>query len=784
MGLISNNKITMFDSLKNSINKADEIFMNVSFIRDSGVKLLIKDLEEAKKNGKKIKILTSDYIKITEPNALYRLLDIGGTKIFNNVSNKSFHPKAYIFKKDDEYEVYVGSSNISYSALISGIEWNYHFINNENEEVKEILKEFEELYEKNSFELTLDWLREYEKRYRKNEYGTIFDGSQEKRDSKIEPIKFQIPALYELSKTREEGYKKAMIVVGTGLGKTYLAVFDSMNFKKILFVAHRDEILRGAKNSFENVYKNERTYGYFTGLQKDTEQDIIFASISTLSKSEYLRDEYFSRKNFDYIIIDEFHHSSSKSYLRVLDYFQPDFLLGLTATPDRNDNGDIYKLCDYNIAYECDFRVGINNGWLVPFKYYGIYDDTDYSLIPWRSGKYDIFALENALIVEKRLELVFEKYMNYKKKFTIGFCASVKHCKIMNDYFTKKKVRSEIIIGETPISKRQNIIENFKNGKIDIIFTVDIFNEGVDIPVIDTILFLRPTDSYTIFIQQLGRGLRTCDGKKEVVILDFVGNYKGAELRPLFLTGNYKKNKKVINVTDNDFLLPEGCNAEFSFELIEQFEKFKRKNIRLEELIKEEYKNIMEKLDKVPNIIDIYTFGEIPVHSYIKTFKGWYNFQKEMNVLNEVQKNYSNLGIEFLNFLENTSMTKSYKMPLFLALVEDLSERKSIGEIGKYFRNFYQVKEYKKDLNNKKHIDLENWTDRDFEKLAEDNPIKYLTEKGKNKEFFIYEKPNFILNKELYKELNNYEFMKEVKERIKYRIINYFSRKYMEDKCQ
>ena len=774
----------MFDSLKNSIKKSNEIIMIVSFIRDSGIKLLIKDLEEAKKNGTKIKILTSDYMKVTEPNALYRLLDIGGIKIFNNLLNKSFHPKTYIFKQNNKYEVYIGSSNISYSALINGVEWNYHFIDNRNEEIKEILNEFNDLYEKNSFELTIEWLREYEKKYRKNNYGAIFDGIKEKKEEIIEPIKFQIPALYELSKTREEGYKKAMIVVGTGLGKTYLAVFDSMNFKKVLFIAHRDEILRGARKSFENVYKNEKTYGYFNGLEKDTKQDIIFASISTLSKSEYLRDEYFSRKNFDYIVVDEFHHSSSKSYLKVLDYFQPEFLLGLTATPDRNDNGNIYKLCDYNIAYECDFRVGINNGWLVPFKYYGIYDDTDYSLIPWRSGKYDIFALENVLIVEKRLELVYQKYIEHRKKFTIGFCASVKHCKIMNDYFIKKKIKSEIIIGETPINKRQEIIENFKIGKIDVIFTVDIFNEGVDIPVIDTILFLRPTDSYTIFIQQLGRGLRTSEGKNEVIILDFVGNYKGAELKPLFLTGNYKKGKKLINPIDKEFLLPEGCSAEFSFELIEQFEKLKRKNIKLEELIKEEYQSLINKLEKVPSLMDIYTFGEIPVHSYIKTFKGWYNFQKEMDVLNENQKVYSNLGIEFLNFLESTSMTKSYKMPLFLSLFENLHKEKNITEIGEYFKKFYQDKEHIKDLNNKKHNDLENWNNKKFEKLAEENPVKFLTEKGKNKEFFTYEKPNFILSDELYKELNNDEYMKEVKERIKYRIINYFSRKYMEDKCQ
>lgn len=771
----------MYESLKKSIQESDEIIMNVSFIRDSGMKLLIKDLKEAKERGKRIKILTSDYMKVTEPNALYRLLEIGGVKIFDNPLNKSFHPKTYIFRRKDDFEIYVGSSNISYSALISGVEWNYNFVSGQNDEVKEILDEFTELYERNSFELTLQWLREYEKRYKKSEYGEIFDNQEKRSDEVIEPIKFQIPALYELSKTREEGYKKAMIVVGTGLGKTYLAVFDSMNFKRVLFIAHRDEILRGARNSFESVYRDSRSYGYFNALEKESKKDIVFASISTLSKSEYLRDEWFAKDSFDYIVVDEFHHSSSKSYLKVLNYFQPQFLLGLTATPDRADNGDIYKLCDYNIAYECDFRVGINNDWLVPFEYYGIYDDTDYSLIPWRSGKYDLEALENALVIEKRLDLVFKKYMEHRKKSTVGFCASIKHCEVMNQYFRKQGVKSEIIIGETPISKRQEIIGKFKEREIEVIFTVDIFNEGVDIPCIDTLLFLRPTLSYTIFIQQLGRGLRTFEGKESVRVLDFVGNYKGAELRPLFLTGNYKKGKGVINTTDKEFLLPEGCSAEFNFKLIEYFEKFKRKSIRQEELVKLDYKNLMETLERVPTLMDNYTFGEIPVHMYIKTFKGWYNFQKEMGVLSEEQKSYSQKGIDFLYFLETTSMTKSYKMPLFLALFENLEKSQSLERIGEYFKKFYQSKEHWRDLNNKKHEDWESWSKEKFQKLAEDNPIKYLTEKGKNVEFFTYENKIFTLNDELYNEIvKNEKILEEIRERIEYRIVNYFSRKYME----
>lgn len=771
----------MYEVLKKSINESDEIIMNVSFIRDSGIKLLIDELKEAKEKGKKIKILTSDYMRVTEPNALYRLLEVGGVKIFNNPSNKSFHSKTYIFKRENQFEIYIGSSNISYSALITGVEWNYNFIKEKDAEVAEILEEFGELYEKNSFELTLEWVREYEKRYRKNEYGELFDKDEKLENREIEPIKFQIPALYELSKTREEGYKKALVIVGTGLGKTYLSVFDSKAFNKILFIAHRDEILREARKSFQSFYGNKKTYGFFNGTKKENNKDIVFASISTLSKDEYLNETWFSKKSFDYIVVDEFHHSSSKSYLKVLNYFEPEFLLGLTATPDRNDNGDIYKLCDYNIAYECDFRVGINNGWLVPFEYFGIYDDTDYSLIPWRSGKYDLLALENALIVEKRVENIFKKYMEYRKNFTVGFCASINHCKVMNEYFRKKGIKSEIIIGDTPIVKRQEIIERFQQKKIEVIFTVDIFNEGVDIPCIDTLLFLRPTLSYTIFIQQLGRGLRTFDGKDKLRVLDFVGNYKGAELRPAFLTGEYKREKSSINVIDKNYLLPEGCSTEFDFKLIEYFEKLKRKNIKQEELVKLDYQKLMEVLEKVPTIMEIYTFGEIPVHMYIKTFKSWYNFQKEIGVLNEQQKNYSQKAIEFLSFLESTSMTKSYKMPLFLALFDTLNREQSIEKIGEYFKKFYQNKRYAKDLNNKKHMEWENWSNKKFEKLAEENPIKHLTEKGKNMEYFTYEDRIFSLNKELYEEiLRNKELLKEIRERIEYRVINYFSRKYME----
>lgn len=784
MGLISNNKITMYDSLKNSIDSADEIIMNVSFIRDSGLKLLLPELLKAKELGKTIKILTSDYMNITEPNALYRLLDIPGVKIFNNPSNQSFHPKTYIFKNKEKIEIYVGSSNVSYSALVSGAEWNYKFSDDiDLKATTEILNEFEELYDKNSFDLTLEWLRKYEKQYSRNDFENLIDPqSFIKVEKKLEPIKFQIPALYELSKTREEGYKKALVVVGTGLGKTYLSAFDSMNFNRILFIAHRDEILKDAKKTFKNIYESKKTYGFFSGYQKDIGKDVTFASVSTLSKQEYLSHEYFAKDYFDYIVIDEFHHSSAPSYLKILEYFKPKFLLGLTATPDRNDSGDIYKLCDYNIAYECDFRVGINNGWLVPFEYFAIYDDTDYSMIPWRNGKYDLEVLENSLIVEKRIELIYKKYMEYRKKSTIGFCASIRHCEIMHKYFSDRKIKSAMIVGDTPIIKRQEIISNFKDGKLDIIFTVDVFNEGVDIPCIDTILFLRPTSSYTVFIQQLGRGLRTFEGKQKLRILDLVGNFRGAELKPGFLSGHRKGKDKAISPIDSNFILPSGCTANFDFKLIEYFEQQKNKNSKLDDRLKAAYEDVKEILERTPSIMDIYTFGELPIHIYLKKYKSWYNFLKSIDQLSEEQKNYSNLAIEFLQFLEKTSMTKSYKIPLLYSLFNQESKRTiHLSEVAKSFKEFYYNPLHGKDLNNRKHNDWKKWDLKKFELLARENPIYFLTKNGNNKNFFKFEDSIFSLNINLSQETNDKkELLEDILDRLEYRNTNYFRRKYME----
>ena len=785
--VFTGHKQPILPKLQHCIKKAKKIYFIVSFIRDSGIKLLIKIIKEASLEGKEIKIITSNYMNITEPNALYRLYEVfekdKNIKIFNNPSI-SFHPKTYIFEYEDgEGEILVGSSNISYSALMTGVEWNYAFKKSSHKkEYFQFLDEFEELYEENSVLLTLEWLREYEQTYRKNK--DIIDEVPPKL--KLEPINFQIPALYELCKTREEGHTKAMVTVATGLGKTYLGAFDSLSYKKILFIAHNIEILEQAQISFLSVHKGKSAQ-FFTGNKKSTEGDLIFASIQTLGKQKYLTEEYFSKDHFDYIIIDEFHHADAPTYRRLIDYFEPKFLLGLTATPDRADNGDIYEICDYNIAYECNFKTGINNGWLVPFEYYGIYDDTDYSSIPWRSGKYDLEALENKLMIEERSADILKKYKTYAKNKTIGFCASVKHAKYMEEYFLKNKVKCATILGETPTNERIQIIKDFRNGDLKLIFVVDIFNEGIDIPDIETVMFLRPTTSYTIFIQQLGRGLRNNKGKEKLRVLDFVGNYRGSHWKPLFLSGNYNpKDPKQKTISAIDVELPQGCSSNFDLKLIDYLEEERKRKEPFKEKLIHEFMRVENKLNKIPSMMDIETYGKYPVDIYIKIFKSWLNFLVDIEraTPNELKIWEDNIGKDFLAFLEKTAMTKSYKIPTLLSFIEgdQIIEEVPAITIGENFSEFYSNKLHGKDLNNKKHKNWTTWGIKEFEKLAVDNPIKFLTKSSS--QFFDYDsdKKIFYLNKKVYEILkDNKEIIEKIKDRLEYKKTGYFKRKYGEE---
>ena len=510
----------LYYQLIQSMKKAESVDIIVSFLMESGVRMLLKELEHTLKRGAKIRILTGNYLGITQPSALYLIKRKLGDRVdlrFYCEKGRSFHPKSYIFHYTDHSELYIGSSNISRSALTSGIEWNYRFSSQKDpENYKEFFRTFEDLFVNHSIIIDDKELKRYSQNWHRPAVAKDLDRydftESETNDTKIKPLYeprgAQIEALCALEDTRAEGAQKALIQAATGIGKTFLAAFDSKKYEKVLFVAHREEILKQAAVSFQNV-RNSKDYGFFMGAEKCTDKSLIFASVASLGKSEYLNEQYFASDYFDYVVIDEFHHAVNDQYRKIVEYFKPQFLLGLTATPERMDGKNMYEICDYNVPYEISLKDGINKGMLVPFHYYGIYDETDYTKLHVVRGKYVEEELNKTYIGNLyRHDLIYKYYCKYGSKQALGFCCSRKHAEEMAKEFNSRGIPSAAVYsnadGEFSMD-RTEAIEKLERGKIKVIFSVDMFNEGVDIPSVDMVMFLRPTESPIVFLQQLGR---------------------------------------------------------------------------------------------------------------------------------------------------------------------------------------------------------------------------------------------------------------------------------------
>ncbi len=600
---------------------------------ESGVRLLLEDLRDAMNRQVPIRILCGAYMSITEPSALVLLKNELGphAELRMDVNlRRSFHPKCYIFHDENGCHAYIGSSNLSASALTSGVEWNYR-IDSKTDPMNfnQICEEFEGLFEQSRI-LDEELLNLYIQAWKKppilrqtnleemlNENGEV---DQEKET--VKPHGAQIEALYALKKTRENGNRKAMIQAATGVGKTYLAAFDSLEFQKVLFVAHRKEILEQAAKSFHHV-RPDKSFGFIDGNNKDMDQDLTFASVATLCSDNILQEDVLAPDSCDYIVVDEFHHAAAQSYTKILNYFKPKFLLGLTATPQRMDGRSVYALCDFNVPYSINLQSAINRGLLVPFRYYAIYDQTDYStmrksngrlnalcdfnvpysinlqsainrglLVPFRyyaiydqtdystmrksNGRLSIQDLEEAYSLNlERNQLILKHYRKYPSKQAIGFCASKNHALQMSRFFNENGISAAAVYSGSKDNQymmtRQKALDELRQENLQIIFTVDLFNEGLDVNTIDLVLFLRPTESPTIFLQQLGRGLRLAPNKQYLTVLDFIGNYDKAAMAPALLA-NITSRQVCLKTIQNP-ILPDNCFMDFDLELIDLFEE-------------------------------------------------------------------------------------------------------------------------------------------------------------------------------------------------------------------
>lgn len=765
---------------------------------ESGVKMILNDLKSALNRGVEIRILTGNYLGITQPSALYLIKKELDNKIdlrFYNDKNRSFHPKSYIFHYDNMSEIYIGSSNISRSALTSGIEWNYRFNSITNEDnFNEFFYKFQDLFYNHSIIIDDEELKQYSKNWHKpalsKDLAKYDEYEQEQIVELFQPRGVQIEALYALEDSRAEGATKGLVQAATGVGKTYLAAFDSVKYEKVLFVAHREEILHQAAISFKNVRKSD-DYGFFYGKQKDIDKSVIFASVATLGKSQYLNSQYFSKDYFDYIVIDEFHHAVNNQYLQIVDYFEPKFLLGLTATPERMDGKNIYEICDYNVPYEISLKEAINKGVLVPFHYYGVYDETDYSGLHIIKGRYDNNELtqiykNNA----KRYDLIYKYYLKYRSKQALGFCCSREHAEQMAAEFCKRGIPSVAVYSDAHgqfSMNRDKAIELLINNKIRVIFSVDMFNESLDIASLDMVMFLRPTESPVVFLQQLGRGLRNYKGKQYLNVLDFIGNYEKAGKVSLLLSGkNQNSNKKAYDYTEIEY--PDDCIVDFDMRLVDLFREMDKKSMPMKLRINNEFYKVKELLNnKVPSRIELFTYMDDEVYEYCirhakeNPFRRYLEFLNDLGELSQYEKElYSGIGKEFISIIQTTDMQKVYKMPILYAFYNNGDVKIAVTEQDMLisWKKFFDTNKNWKDFApNITYAEYKNMTDRQHLSKAKTMPIKFLKASGKG---FFVDKDGYALalREDLKEIITNNAFKNHFKDILEYRTMEYYRRRY------
>ena len=712
----------------NSIYRADEIELAVSFIKSSGLELIYPALVDALTlRQAKLTVLTSDYLDITDPQALRILMLLAergaDVRLYQAGSNSSFHLKTYIFLRTKQGRIldgtaYIGFSNISRAALTDGIEWNYAIGFQENNADKAILC-FEEIRKEyrcllmhpDIVRLDHQWIEAYEKR-RNPPDKAVSPGSADSELPVPEPNSVQYEALQALADTRNEGYRRGLVVMATGLGKTYLAAFDSaeMAAERVLFVAHREEILLQAENTFQRIHPHKRV-GRYTGKQKDANVDLLFASVQTLGKQRHL--DNFSSQYFDYIVVDEFHHAAASTYRELIGHFNPRFLLGLTATPERTDQSDILSLCDENLVFTYDLFQGVRQQLLCPFSYYGIYDESvNYDEIPWRNGRFDPESLSNKLATLARARHALQQWRDKAQYRTLAFCVSIKHACFMAERFKKEGVKAVAVYGGSDIP-RIEALQQLEKGDIEIIFSVDLFNEGVDLPAIDTVMMLRPTDSKVLFIQQLGRGLRRHPDKERLVILDFIGNHKGFLNKPQALFGIGATNVALASfaqsLREGKLALPPGCYVNYDLKIIDFLAKLKGDDVS------KDYQTLSNSLGRRPTLSEYYRSGA-SLQRLRKQYGQWWRLVEDQDDLAESEILCLDQYEAFFREVQITPMTKSFKAVLLEALLENDGFRVSptLDELAEWSLEVFQrrrsfIADLRKDFQDIEHVETKKW---------------------------------------------------------------------------
>jgi superfamily II DNA or RNA helicase/HKD family nuclease len=724
----------LYNNLKECLEFAKSFIFSVAFINFAGVQIILELLANCERKNIKGKILTTNYLHFTELKSVEYLKKFKNieVKFFDSDELGGFHTKGYIFEFETHYKTIIGSSNLTKGGLKKNIEWNtLSVLEKDSPYMKDILLEFNFLWQK-----AVEKVPYYEpisKNIKRKDYSfsnfleenkNVADTELSFFTQRVEPNYMQKTALENLYKIRLYNEKRALCISATGTGKTYLGAFDVRNYnpKTLLFIVHNEEILNSAMETFKKVLP-EKNYGKFTGAIKNRKSNYIFSTIQSMNK--YFLE--FKRDYFEYIIVDEAHHITSPSYQAVLEYFQPKFLLGLTATPERCDGGNIYEVFNMNIPVEIRLQEALERNLIVPFHYYGIKDIDDIDLKDIKLT--EIRKLTKLLNLSKRVDFIIEKMNFYgysgEKRKGLGFCISIEQCEYMAKEFTERGIKAIAITGNTNPEVRKEILKKFEYDDIEIIFVVDIFNEGVDIPCINTILMLRPTNSPIIFTQQLGRGLRHFKEKEFLTVIDFIGNHNKTFLIAIALMGRKGYDKESLKLSVKNDFNNLSKNLHISLDKIckeEIIKQLDNENFNSIKYLKEEYENFKDFLKRVPTPMDYINFDEAPeLFRYINKSKSYFEFlkyvkdnsfeltQQEINIIREIEsylpikRIYEFLIIHNLISKEENSLSINSIISLLarFIFIENLERCKSSIEHSMRYLNgeFFDSVELKKSNN-------------------------------------------------------------------------------------